>query len=80
MELKEKIEERFKQLNGVYEKQVKEVLAIKESLKNAEARVNSIAGQLEELQTIYKEITKEEDVKPKGKVKEIKDAKEPVQE
>ena len=58
MELKGKIEERFKFLTGQYERQVKEVLALKETLKNAEAKVNSISGQIEELQSIYKEVEK----------------------
>jgi flagellin-specific chaperone FliS len=77
MELKEKIEERFKQLNALYERQVKETLALKESLKNSEAKANSIAGQLEELQVIYREVTKEEEIKPKEKAKEVKNDKEP---
>ena len=67
---KAKLEKRFKELNDEYNLQVKELLNIKETLKGAEARVNTLRGQITELQHLYSEMFE----KPK------ENAEEPIQE
>lgn len=73
--MKEKLEKRFKEINDEYTKQAKEVLTIEKNLEAAKARVNSLGGQLAELQFIYGEMFKET---PPEIEKE--DAKEPISE
>lgn len=63
---KAKLEKRFKELNDEYNLQVKELLNIKETLKGAEARVNTLRGQITELQHLYSEMFE----KPKENVEE----------
>lgn len=67
--MKEKLEKRFKEINDEYTKQAKEVLNIEKTLEAAKARVNSLGGQLAELQYIYEEMFKE--VSPETEEKNV---------
>lgn len=71
--MKEKLEQRFKEINDEYVKQVNDVLILERKLETARAKVNSLGGQLTELQFIYGEMFKE--TPPKI---EKKDVKEPI--